>query len=91
MSNALPVDVTRYMGVQRVAASASASASASAFLSPARKETMLEPVPSRADWDYALTERIGIMEDSGILSNRASALALADTIKNHGHRPEVSA
>ena len=52
---------------------------------------MLEPVPSRADWDYALTERIGIMEDSGILSNRASALALADTIKNHGHRPEVSA
>ena len=89
MSNALPDDVTRYMGVQRVAAPASASASA--FLSPARNETMLEPVPSRADWDYALTERIGIMEDSGILSNRASALALADTIKNHGHRPEVSA
>lgn len=87
MSNALHHSVTRYRELPRVITPASAYASAYS-LDPDQKKPLLEPVP-RQDWDYALAERIGIMEDSGILSNRASALATADTVSNYGHRPAV--
>jgi len=86
MSNALPADVTRYSHVQRVAAPASASA----FVS-----TPKEPVPgaepqclSQQDWDYLLAERTGIIHESGCTEARAHALALGDTVRTHGPRPQ---
>lgn len=43
---------------------------------------------AQADWDYLLAERTGIMHDSGMTEARAHALALGDTIKTHGPRPQ---
>lgn len=45
--------------------------------------------PTPAEWDYLLAERIGIMHDSGMTLDRARALALGDTLRNHGSRPQV--
>jgi hypothetical protein len=59
-----------------------------------RKEPLprLEPVPlTRADWDYLLQERIGIMQESGLTLARAQALALGDTQRTHGDRPRGDA
>lgn len=89
MSNALPPSVTRYHQVQRVAASASASASASACT---RKEPLprLEPVPTRAEWDSLVSEREAIMHESGMVSTRCLPMALADTTKAYGARPQAA-
>jgi hypothetical protein len=43
---------------------------------------------AQADWDHLLTERTGIMHDSGMPEARAKALALGDTLKTHGPRPQ---
>jgi hypothetical protein len=41
------------------------------------------------DWDYLLAERIGIMHaDPSLTEARAKALALGDTIRTHGPRPQ---
>lgn len=51
---------------------------------------MLEPVPhpTAADWDYLLAERTGIIHESGCTEARAHALALGDTVRTHGPRPQ---
>ena len=57
---------------------------------------MLEPLQrtahaslATADWDYLLHERIGIMHaDSTLTEARAKALALGDTMRTHGPRPQ---
>ena len=54
---------------------------------PGREKCQLEPLLAQEDWDYALTERIGIIGDGENLSSAESALAYSDTINNHGPRP----
>jgi len=57
---------------------------------------MLEPQPSspghtaldQASWDYLLAERTGIIHESGCTEARAKALALGDTVRTHGPRPQ---
>ena len=52
-------------------------------------ESRLEPLPlTRAEWDHLLEERLGIMHESGMTLARAQALALADTHRTHGQRPQ---
>jgi len=42
-----------------------------------------------ADWDYLLQERIGIMHaDPSLTEARAKALALGDTVRTFGPRPQ---
>jgi len=41
------------------------------------------------DWDYLLQERIGIMHaDPSLTEARARALAIQDTLRTHGNRPQ---
>lgn len=52
---------------------------------------MTTPHLDKADWDYLLTERTGIMHEAGMTEARAKALALGDTIRVHGPRPSQEA
>lgn len=91
MSNLLPPSATfatRGILLPPVAGPASASAFVLNSFNPDQKKPLLEPVLSRAAWDFLLLERVCIMEESGILPQRAFALAQADTTSIHGHRPE---
>ena len=90
MSNTLQPSATFATGgnsVPLVAGPASASASACT-----RKEPLprLEPQLTREDWDHLLQERIGIMHEAGLTLARAQALALADTTRAHGQRPQAA-
>jgi putative DNA primase/helicase len=43
--------------------------------------------PTRADWDFLVSEREAIMHESGMVSSRCLPMALADTMQAHGARP----
>ena len=52
---------------------------------PDQEEPVVEPLCDDQEWEYLLTERVGIILDGENLTSAASALALADTTHNHGH------
>jgi len=88
MSNALSNSVTRYRESSRVIAPAYALASASASgKAPDQEKPLIKRVLDDQEWEYLLTERVGIVSDSQNLTVAASAAALADTIDNYGPRP----
>lgn len=89
MNNVLPPSATRGNLVPPVAGPASASASAS-VQKPVPEETYVgtSTPPSRAEWDFLVAEREAIMHEAGMASSRCLPMALADTQRCHGPRPQ---